>query len=547
MIIALAQLNYHIGNFEKNTAAIIHAIQKAKTRGAELVVFAELSVGGYPAKDLWRSAAFLDACENAVEEIAAACKGIGCILGAPVRASGKHTKALYNAALYLAEGTVKQVVHKALLPDYDVFDEARYFEYGKRFHCVQAGGRKIALTVCEDLWSVAEPRLYALDPMTELAKQQPDLMINIAASPFSYNGFDTRVQVLQQHGRKHRIPAIYVNQVGAHADIIFDGRSMIFGADGELLDVCRSFEEDLRLYRLQGNAIKALQESSPIKQPGDVPLIHDALILGIRDYFYKSGFTKAVVGLSGGIDSAVVAALACEALGPSNVLAVLMPSAYSSQHSIDDAMDLVKNTGCLHETVPIHEAVTAFDHLLAPAFAGLTPDLTEENIQARIRGIILMAISNKLGYILLNTSNKSEAAVGYGTLYGDMAGALSVIGDLYKTKVYELSQYINRNGNIIPPNTIIKPPSAELRPGQKDSDSLPEYAVLDSILSQHIEEEQSAEQLIAKGFDEALVKRVLHLVNRAEFKRFQAPPVLRITQKGFGAGRVMPLVARYPL
>ena len=547
MIIALAQLNYHIGNFEKNTASIIQAIEKAKARGAELVVFAELAVGGYPAKDLWRSAAFLDACETAVEEIAEVCKGVGCILGAPIRASGKHTKALYNAALYLADGAVKQVVHKALLPDYDVFDEARYFEYGKRFTCFQAGGRKIALTVCEDLWSVAEPRLYALDPMTELAKQQPDLMINIAASPFSYNGFDTRMQVLQQHCRRHRIPAIYVNQVGAHADLIFDGRSMVLGADGELLDVCGGFEEDLRLYRLQGSAIKALQESGRVAQPGDIPLIHDALILGIRDYFYKSGFTKAVIGLSGGIDSAVVAALTCEALGASNVLSVLMPSAYSSQHSIDDAMDLVTNTGCLHQVVPIHDAVTAFDQLLAPAFTGLAPDLAEENIQARIRGVILMAISNKLGYILLNTSNKSEAAVGYGTLYGDMAGALSVIGDVYKTKVYELARYINRNGNIIPEHTIIKPPSAELRPGQKDSDSLPEYAVLDDILYQHIEEEQSAGQLIASGFDEALVKRVLHLVNNAEFKRFQAPPALRITQKGFGAGRVMPLVARYPL
>ncbi|SEM98670.1 NAD+ synthase (glutamine-hydrolysing) [bacterium A37T11] len=548
MIIALAQLNYHIGNFEGNTGKIIETINQAKAVGADLVVFAELAIGGYPAKDLWRSDAFIKDCENAIVQIAAVCKGICCIIGAPVRSGKQQTKPLYNAALMMGGGTVQQVVHKALLPDYDVFDEARYFEYGKEFHCVNVAGTKIALTICEDLWSVAEPRLYALNPMEELAREQPDAMINIAASPFSYQSFDNRRAVLEQHICIQSIPAFYLNQIGGHADIIFDGRSMVYSKEGELLDVLPEFQESLRYYELTDRSVRALHKPTSLKpQVPPIALIHGALLLGIRDYFKKSGFTKALIGLSGGIDSAVVGALACEALGPENVMMVLMPSRYSSQHSIDDALTLVNNTGCLHEIVPINEAVEAFDRLLEGPFQQKKPDLTEENIQARIRAVILMAISNKHGYFLLNTSNKSEAAVGYGTLYGDMAGALSVIGDVYKTKVYELARYINRDREIIPENTIIKPPSAELRPDQKDSDSLPEYNILDEILQLHIEKEQSAEQIITAGFSPDLVIRILKLVNRAEFKRFQAPPVLRISPKGFGAGRVMPLVAKYPL
>jgi NAD+ synthetase len=546
MIIALAQLNYHIGNFERNLAPITQAIQQAKDRGADLVVFAELAIGGYPAKDLLRSPAFLDRCEQAIVKIADQCRGIACIIGAPVRNTSGKGKPLYNAALLIADGAVQQVVHKGLLPDYDVFDEYRYFQPAETFQCITYQNRKIALTICEDLWNIASPKLYRRNPMEVLRGENPDVIINIAASPFSYNHLRERMEVLQSHAKETKAPLLYVNQVGAHADIIFDGRSLILSPTGELVDMMASFDEDLKYYRLHENNLTPLQKTTEVQPPLDTPLIHQALLLGIRDYFNKSGFTKAVVGLSGGIDSALVAALACEALGAENVMAVLMPSVYSSDHSLTDALDLVKNTGCRHEIVPIQPMADAFHQSLDKAFNGLAPDVTEENIQARIRGTLLMAFSNKLGYILLNTSNKSEAAVGYGTLYGDMAGALGVIGDVYKTQVYKLAGYINRHREIIPQHTIVKPPSAELRPGQKDSDSLPEYELLDSVLFQYIENEKSASQIVALGFDEALVRRVLNLVDRAEFKRFQAPPILRVSSKAFGSGRAMPLVARYP-
>ena len=547
MIIALAQLNYHIGNFDQNTAAVIGAIKTAKARGADLVVFAELAIGGYPAKDLLRSAAFLDRCEMAASEIASHCTGIACIIGAPVRNTTGKGKPLHNAALFIEAGSIQQVVHKGLLPDYDVFDEYRYFQPAEAFGCIQYQGLKIALTICEDLWNIASPQLYRRSPMDELREQHPELIINIAASPFSYNHLNARLAVLRSHARNHTTPLVYLNQVGAHTDIIFDGRSLVLSSAGEVVDMMPSFTEAVNYYEVNGNGIAPLQQADPVHHPLDTPLIHRALLLGLQDYFKKSGFTKAVVGLSGGIDSAVVAALACEALGPENVMAVLMPSAYSSDHSITDALDLVQNTGCQHEVIPIQPMVESFGESLGKAFDGLAPDVAEENIQARIRGTLLMAFSNKLGYILLNTSNKSEAAVGYGTLYGDMAGALGVIGDVYKTQVYHLAGYINRDREIIPQHTLTKPPSAELRPDQKDSDSLPDYELLDAVLFQYIENEKNAAQIIALGFEESLVHRVLRLVNRAEFKRFQAPPVLRVSSKAFGTGRAMPLVANYPM
>ena len=547
MIIALAQLNYHVGNFGRNTAAIIETILAAKAKGADLIVFAELAIGGYPAKDLLRSPAFLQQCEAAVEEIASHCVGIACIVGAPVRNTSGTGKPLYNVALFIESGRVQHVVRKGLLPDYDVFDEYRYFEPAEAFGCIRFQDKKIALTICEDLWDVASPRLYRRGPMDMLRDEHPQLIINIAASPFSYNHLNERLDVLSSHARDNAAPLLYLNQVGAHADIIFDGRSLVFSPSGELVDLMPSFAEAVNYYEINNDGAVPLQPADAKHRPMDTPLIHQALLLGIRDYFGKSGFTKAVVGLSGGIDSAVVAALACEALGPENVMAVLMPSVYSSDHSLTDALDLVHNTGCRHEIIPIQPMAESFGQSLSKAFDGLDPDVTEENIQARIRGTLLMAFSNKLGYILLNTSNKSEAAVGYGTLYGDMAGALGVIGDVYKTQVYHLAGYLNRNGEIIPEHTLTKPPSAELRPGQKDSDSLPDYELLDAILFQYLENEKSAAQIVSLGFEEALVHRVLHLVNRAEFKRFQAPPVLRVSSKAFGAGRTMPLVASYPL
>lgn len=547
MIIALAQLNYHIGNFDKNTAAVISAIQTAKAKGADLIVFAELAIGGYPAKDLLRSPDFLDCCETAANEIASHCLDIACIIGAPVRNTTGKGKPLHNAALFIEAGRIQHVVHKGLLPDYDVFDEYRYFQPAETFVCIDYQGKKIALTICEDLWNIALPQLYRRNPMDVLREQHPDLIINIAASPFSYNHLNARLEVLRTHARNNAIPLLYLNQVGAHTDIIFDGRSIVLSPEGELVDMMASFAEAVNYYEVNSNDVRPLQPADTIHHPLDTPLIHRALLLGIQDYFQKSGFTKAVVGLSGGIDSAVVAALACEALGPENVLAVLMPSVYSSDHSITDALDFVRHTGCQHEIIPIQPMAEAFGESLGNAFDGLAPDVTEENIQARIRGTLLMAFSNKLGYILLNTSNKSEAAVGYGTLYGDMAGALAVIGDVYKTQVYHLAGYLNRDREIIPQHTITKPPSAELRPGQKDSDSLPDYELLDAVLFQYIENEKSAAQIIALGFEESLVHRVLRLVNRAEFKRFQAPPVLRVSSKAFGAGRAMPLVATYPV
>lgn len=544
MKIALSQLNYHIGNFEQNNQKIIQAIQEAKAAGAALIVFAELAIGGYPAKDLLRNSSFLDQCEQSVREIAQACQGIACIIGAPVRNKDAEGKALYNTALLLENGEVKYTVKKSLLPDYDVFDEYRYFEPNKQVNCIQFHGKTIALTICEDLWDDDGPNSYVGDIMLELAKEQPDLIVNIAASPFSYTHFESRKNVLSRNVIKTNAPLIYVNQVGAHTDIIFDGRSLAFNKKAEIIEELEAFKEDMAYVELEKD-LTAFEEHKTVNH-SEISLIHQAIILGLKDYFQKSGFKKAVLGLSGGLDSALVAALACEALGSENVLSVLMPSVYSSDHSLKDALDLVKNTGCAHRIIPIKDIANAFEDSLAESFAGKSPDTTEENIQARTRGTLLMAMSNKFGHILLNTSNKSEAAVGYGTLYGDMAGSLSVIGDVYKTQAYQLANYINRDREIIPINTIVKPPSAELRPDQKDSDSLPPYDTLDAILFQLIEMEKSASELIHLGFDEALVQRISKLLNNAEFKRFQAPPILRVSPKAFGSGRAMPLVAKYP-
>jgi NAD+ synthase (glutamine-hydrolysing) len=544
MKIALAQLNYHIGNFEYNTNKIIEHIELAKAQGVDLVVFAELAICGYPPRDFLEFDEFIDLCEKAAMKIASHCRGIACIVGLPVKNDILAGKDLYNAAYFLEDGTLKRVVKKALLPNYDVFDEYRYFEPAKNFECIDFKGIKIAVTICEDLWNINKNPLYLSSPMDELARQKPKLMINIAASPFSYTHDEERVVVLSDNAKQYNLPLLYVNQVGAQTEIIFDGGSMAFDAKGNLIDEMPYFKEDMRVYEFEDNVIKGHQPTAPQTVP-DIEQIYEALVLGIKDYFSKSGFSKAVLGLSGGIDSAIVCALACRALGAENVMAVLMPSKYSSDHSIQDALDLVENIGCKHEVIPIKEVADSFDQIMAPAFNGLPFNLTEENIQARCRGVIVMAMSNKFGYILLNTSNKSECAVGYGTLYGDMCGAIGVIGDVYKTQVYQLAQYINKDGIVIPENSIVKPPSAELRPGQKDSDSLPDYDILDKILFQYIELKQSSSAIIAQGHDEALVKRVIKMVNTAEFKRYQTPPILRVSQKAFGMGRRMPIVGKY--
>ncbi|MCL7988029.1 NAD+ synthase [Sphingobacterium sp. lm-10] len=545
MKIALAQLNYHIGDFETDTAKIIESIQKAKKHGVELIIFAELAIGGYPAKDLLRNQTYLNNCEKALHEIAGACCDIACVIGAPIRnhSKGKH---LFNAALVIEHGEIKHTVKKTYLPDYDVFDEYRYFEPNKDVHCVMVGDTKIALTICEDLWDNGVDNTYMGDIIQDLALEKPDLIINIAASPFSYTHHQTRLDIMRRAVLRTHAPLIYLNQLGAHADIIFDGRSFVLDKNGDVVMVMHAFEEDFAELTLDKDIFHLKGDREKYQPGSEIAQIHDALVFGIKEYFTKSGFKKAVLGLSGGLDSAIVAALACEALGADNVLAILLPSKYSSDHSLKDALDLVSNTGCSHQIVPIHSMVDAYDEALGDLFSGLKPDIAEENIQARIRATVLMATANKFGHILLNTSNKSEASVGYGTLYGDMAGAISVIGDVYKTQAYQLAEHINRHHEIIPTNTIVKPPSAELRPDQKDSDSLPDYELLDSILYQFIEQEKSGQEVIQLGFEEEMVKRVAKLLNGAEFKRFQAPPILRVSPKAFGPGRAIPLVAKYP-
>jgi len=539
MKISLAQLNYHIGNFAENTRKIIESIRQAKTEGADLVVFAELAVCGYPPRDFLEFDDFINRCEDAIREIAPECTGIAAIIGAPSRNPETRGKELFNSAWFLEEGNVKSIQHKTLLPNYDVFDEYRYFEPNRIFDIVEYKNQKIALTICEDLWVLGTEPLYFSNPMEELAKQHPDLIINIAASPFHTEQAEKRQLVLESNAKTYGIPLVYVNQVGAQTELLFDGGSLALNAGGKSIARLAFFEEDFQTITLSDPILPELQIPSRIDR------IHDALVMGIRDYFRKLGFKKAILGLSGGIDSALVMVLAAEALGSENVLGVLLPSAFSSDHSVSDALELARNLGCPTETIPIEPAFQQTLQSLSPQFGDLPFNIAEENIQARIRAVILMALSNKFGYILLNTSNKSEAAVGYGTLYGDMCGGISVIGDVYKTEVYELSNYINRNREVIPQNILNKPPSAELRPDQKDSDSLPEYEILDEILKLYIEKRTGPKEIVDLGYDKHLTYRILRLVNLNEYKRYQTPPILRISSKAFGMGRRLPIVARY--
>jgi NAD+ synthase (glutamine-hydrolysing) len=547
MKIALAQLNYHVGNFESNTAKIIDHINKARDNGADLVVFAELCVCGYPSRDFLEFDEFIGLCDEAAKKIAAACTDMACIIGIPTFNHNAEGKDLSNSAYFIENGTIKAMVNKALLPNYDIFDEYRYFEPSMEFNCIDFKGQRIALTICEDLWNTIENPLYITRPMDILIEQKPDVMINIAASPFSYKHDEERIAILEDNAKRYNLPLFYVNHVGAQTELIFDGGSLVFDNTGKLVDELPYFEEALTYYTLGDDASITLQQPSTVmaKRASDIEQIYQAVILGIRDYFYKSGFSRAILGLSGGIDSAVVCALAAEALGPENVMAVLLPSRFSTDHSLKDAEDLVANLGCKSETIPIKSVTEAFETALEPQFQNLPFNIAEENIQSRSRAILLMAMCNKFGYILLNTSNKSEAAVGYGTLYGDMCGGISVIGDVYKTQVFELARYINREREIIPENSIIKPPSAELRPDQKDSDSLPEYDILDKIICEYVEHRCSSAEIIRMGYDEATVRRTIKLINLAEHKRYQTPPILRVSPKAFGMGRRMPIVGKY--
>ncbi|MDY0076025.1 MAG: NAD+ synthase [Bacteroidales bacterium] len=541
MKIALAQLNYHIGNFEANTEKIIRTAQNAATQHADLVIFAEMAICGYPPRDFLEFDDFITRINQAIAEIAESCFDIPIIIGAPVRNTGSKGKALYNAAIFLHEGK-QQIFRKALLPDYDVFDEYRYFEPAQEFECLSFKGKKVAVTICEDLWNISENPLYFNQPMENLIRENPDYIVNIAASPFDYRQAAMREEVLKNNVRKYKIPLIYVNHVGAQTELLFDGGSMVISQKAEVHKRMDFFKEGLTIFDLETDFSKP---KKVLELPTKMELIHQALVMGIRNYFEKLGFKKAILGLSGGLDSALTMALAAEALGAENVFAVLMPSQFSSDHSIKDAVDLAENLGSPYETIAIDPLYKSFKTQLEPLFSGQPDDVTEENIQARARGVLLMAISNKFGYILLNTSNKSEAAVGYGTLYGDMNGGISVLGDVYKTEAFELARHINKDREIIPENTIVKPPSAELRPNQKDSDSLPDYAILDAILYAYIEQRKGPETIIGEGFDEKIVRRVLRLVNQNEYKRHQTPPILRVSPKAFGMGRKMPIVAKY--
>jgi NAD+ synthase (glutamine-hydrolysing) len=580
MKIVLAQQNYHIGNFENNTRKIIEAIDRAKKENADLIVFSELAICGYPPRDFLEFEDFINACYNAIDIIKQHTENIGVIVGCPQRNPQAEGKDLFNAAWLLFEKEVKGVAHKTCLPTYDVFDENRYFEPAYNWNIIEFKNKKIALTICEDIWNLGDNPLYRICPMDELIKQQPDVMINISASPFDYDHDKDRKEVVRANVLKYKLPMFYCNAVGSQTEIVFDGGSLVYDANGNIIKELKSFEEDFfitefedlneltvdssqmteenRSFNSQLSTVNSFDKEMRVSKQNDpasiinyltaennIAQIHAALILGIRDYFYKMGFTKAILGSSGGIDSAVVLALACEALGKENVRAILMPSHFSTTHSVSDAELLSKNLGNEYDIIPIKNIYDAFLTELKPVFKDLPFNVAEENIQSRSRGNLLMAIANKFGYILLNTSNKSELSTGYGTLYGDMAGGLSVLGDIYKMQVYALAKYINRNGEIIPQNIIDKAPSAELRPEQKDSDSLPEYNVLDKVLYQYIERRQGPKEIIAMGIDKDLVNRILKLVNTNEYKRNQFCPIIRVSCKAFGVGRRMPIVGKY--
>ena len=543
MKIAIAQLNYHIGNFEGNLAKMLKAVDWAKEQNADIVCFSELATCGYPPRDFLEFDDFINLCDDTINKLSQASDGIGIVVGSPSRNPVIEGKDLFNSVYLLYNKKIEFVQHKALLPTYDIFDEYRYFEPATEFSTVVFKGKRIALTVCEDIWNIGnENPLYTVCPLDEMIGDDPDFIINVSASPFNYDHAEARIEVLKANVVRYNKPIFYTNHVGAQTEIIFDGGSVVMRPDGKVYEELPYFEECYRIYNLED----VVNGKENILQPKNkIQEIHDAIVLGIKDYFGKLGFTKAIVGLSGGIDSAVTTVLAARALGPENVRVVLMPSQFSSDHSVNDAVALAENLNMQYDIIAIKDLYDSFMDKLSPIFKDLPFNVTEENIQARSRGVLLMAMSNKFGNILLNTSNKSEMAVGYGTLYGDMCGGLSVIGDVYKTDVFTLAEYINKDGEVIPINTITKPPSAELRPNQKDSDSLPDYDILDEILYKYIEERLGPKEIIELGFDEKLVRRILRLVNINEFKRYQTAPVLRVSSKAFGMGRRVPIVGKY--
>jgi len=558
MKICIAQQNYHIGNFEENTNKILRAIEEAKKQGADIILFSEMSVCGYPARDFVEFNDFIEQCYQSIEQIKKAADTIGVLIGSPSRNPEKKGKDLFNAAFFLYEQKIIAEIHKTLLPTYDVFDENRYFESADSWKIVPFKGKKLAITICEDIWNLGDNPLYRICPMDHLMEQAPDIMLNLSASPFDYTHDEDRKATIKANVLKYKIPLFYCNAVGSQTEIVFDGGSYAFDKDANLCGALPMFESDMQIFEcnddgsinapiLEPAARVPNKELNPSKLMPELNIdqVYKALVLGIKDYFNKMGFKKAILGSSGGIDSAVTLAIAVEALGKENVYAILMPSPYSTNHSVDDAVQLSNNLHNPYDIIPIKDVYESFLGTLKPIFKELPFSLAEENIQSRSRGNILMAIANKLGYVLLNTSNKSELATGYGTLYGDMAGGLGVLGDCYKMQVYALAHYINRDKEIIPQNIIDKAPSAELRPNQKDSDSLPDYEVLDQLLYQYIEKRIDPAAIKALGFDPILVDKTLKMVNNNEYKRNQFCPIIRVSPKAFGVGRRVPIVGKY--
>ncbi len=544
MRIGIAQINTTVGDIPGNTDRIIEAYQQLCQDGAELVVFPELIITGYPPRDLLFKRRFVPDNEAALLEIARHTENIPILLGFVETNSAKHGRNFFNAAAWCRGGQVYKVFRKTLLPSYDVFDEDRYFEPADAPECIEYKGCKIGVTICEDIWThpIVETRhRYGKDPLKTLAEENVDLIVNLSASPWHNEKNEIRSTLITDAASQCKCPIIYCNMVGGNDELIFDGRSLVANEQGDVICAMEAFKEDIKVVDLEGSHYQ-ISETYIQSEMSD---IHDALVLGLRDYAQKTHFKKALIGLSGGIDSAVTAVIAKEALGAENVIGISLPSEISSQHSKDDAEDLAKNLGIEFHYLPIGEVVAASEDTLQTLFAGAEKDVTEENIQARTRGLLLMALSNKYGALLLTTGNKSELAVGYCTLYGDMCGGLAVISDLPKTKVFELARFMNRKGEVVPDSTITKPPSAELRLDQKDEDSLPPYDVLDAILKAYVEEGLSRDDIAAMGYDPEVVNDMVRKVDLNEYKRKQAAPGLKITPLAFGVGRRIPIVQRY--
>ena len=543
MKIALGQINPTVGDFSGNAAKIVEFSGRAREAGAGMILFPELSVCGYPPRDLVERPTFVARNRESAERIAAQTTGIAVICGLVTPANSDAGKSAMNSAALLMDGKIAFIQSKMLLPTYDVFDEMRNFAPAKAQELFSFCGNRMALTICEDAWNDKQfwtKRLYTVDPVDSLIKAGGNFVLNISASPFWIGKRELRRDMLASIARQHRVPVVLVNQIGGNDSLVFDGSSLVLDRAGEVIAQGKSFEEDLVYFDSQ-----TLTGEMHEQIAGDEASAYSALVLGTRDYMHKCGFRKAIIGLSGGIDSALTAVIATDAVGPENVIGVGMPGPYSSQGSIDDARTLAQNLGIRFELLSINAAYEAYRSTLRQVFAHEKEDVTEENIQARARGTMLMALSNKFGAIVLSTGNKSELGVGYCTLYGDMVGGLAVISDLSKTMVYRLSHYVNSRRSVIPQDTLEKPPSAELRPNQKDSDSLPPYEVLDAVLEDYVEDSHPAEQIAAeRGFDIEVVKRVIRLVDRAEYKRQQAAPGLKISPKAFGYGRRFPIAAK---